>query len=141
MSELIGIMKSKGSPVSRAPRIFVIPIVLAALGAFMVAAPVQAQTVADCQVSIDQLHGATSAATFIGRNAEKDEMSLIGKLVTAADKLDQGKPDDALQPLTQYQAKVSALAVQGKLAAESAAALSEGVSDAIACVQGLATES
>jgi hypothetical protein len=127
--------------VPRAPRSIVISLALAALGAFSVAAPAQAQTVAECQDSIAQLAADTSTTTFIGRNADKDRTGLIGKLGTAAEKLDQGKPDDALQALAQFQAKVVSLNQQGKIAGDSASTLSNGVADAIACVQGLADAS
>jgi hypothetical protein len=131
----------KGFLVLRVPRNLVISLALAALSAFLVAAPAQGQTVADCQGSIEQLRGATLSATFTGRNGAKDQTGLTGKLDTAAEKLEQGKTDDALQALTQFQAKVVALNAQGKIADDGAASLITGVTEAIACVQALAVES
>ena len=103
-------------------------------------APAAAETTtADCQAQIAALRTATLNATFVGQNALKEQTGLVGKLDSAAAKLDQGKFADALQALTQFRDKVVALDAQGKIDPADSQVLIAGANDAIACVQSLTT--
>ena len=73
-----------------------------------------AQTVSECQAQIDALRVQTQNATFIGQNAEKDRVGLLGKLESASVKLSQGKFADAIQALTNFRDKASTLGEQGR---------------------------
>jgi hypothetical protein len=96
-----------------------------------------AESVAECQAKIEALSAATGSATFIGRNAAKDQAALLGKLKSASDKLAQGKFADAIQALTQFRDKVTDLRDQGKIDPDDASALISAANDAIGCVQSL----
>ena len=98
-----------------------------------------AESPAECEAKIEALRAATRSATFTGRNAEKDQAALLGKLKSASEKLAQGKVEDAIQALTQFRDKVADLRDQGKIDPEDANALITGADDAIACVQSLIT--
>jgi len=104
---------------------------------WVAAEPAQAQTVDECQADIGTLKVETQNATFIGRNAAKDQAGLIGKLDSAGAKLSQGKFQDALANLQSFRAKVVALDQQGKIDHEDALLLIAGADEAIACVQDL----
>src|SRR5919112_2992119 len=75
------------------------------------------------------LRAATADATFIGKNAAKDEAGLIGKLDSASAKLGEGKTADAIQSLNDFRTKVVMLNAQGKIDPEDAAALIAGADD------------
>src|SRR5215203_2496347 len=98
-----------------------------------------ALTADDCQLKIANLRTATADATFLGKNAEKDEAGLIGKLDSASAKLGEGKNADAIQSLNDFRDKVIMLNEQGKIDPDDAAALIAGADDAIACINGLET--
>jgi hypothetical protein len=112
-------------------------LIVAALSVLPLAVPVRAATVAECQATIADLRVATQEATFNGQNAVKDQTALLGKLDAAATKLEQGKPADALQALTQFRDKVATLQTQGKIANGDAETLIAGADEAGACVQSL----
>ena len=115
-------------------------LALSTLLLFWSALTASAQTVdGQCQVEIANLRTATADATFIGKNAEKDEAGLIGKLDSASAKLGEGKNADAIQSLNDFRDKVIMLNAQGKIDPEDAAALIAGADDAIACINGLGT--
>lgn len=99
--------------------------------------PAHAQSDDECQAEIAELRAQTQNATFTGRNAAKDEASLIGKLDSASAKLSQGKFDDALANLQSFRAKVETLDQQGKIDQQDAESLVAGADQAIACVQDL----
>jgi hypothetical protein len=80
------------------------------------AAPAGAATVADCQAQIDQLAAQTAASTVTGKNAAKDKSGLLDKLTNANTKLSEGKNEDAVLKLQDFQARVRVLAETGKLA-------------------------
>ena len=111
---------------------------LIALSLLAIAAPAYAATsVEECQQKITDLRTATLNATFIGRNADKDQAGLVAKLDGALVKLSEGKYDDTLANLNQFRTKVQQLDAQGKINSEDAAILLAGSDDAIACVQNL----
>jgi hypothetical protein len=110
-------------------------LVLATLSMLIVAVPTRAQTATDCQPQIAALREATLSATFTGQDATKDEAGLVGKLDSAATKLQQGKGGDAVQALTQFRDKVATLQAQGKIASTDAEALMTGANAAITCIQ------
>jgi hypothetical protein len=119
-------------------------LVLVALSVLAAAAPASAQTTEDvttCQALIADVRTSTvNSTTFV---TAKDQTGLLGKLDTATVKLEQGKPENALQVLIQYRDKVSTLVAQGKLDPADGQLLLDGdtdtggVNDAITCVQGL----
>ena len=100
-------------------------------------AQAQTTTVGDCQAKITALRTATLNATFIGQNAARDQAGLVGKLDSAASKLNEGKRADAIQALTQFRDKVTDLKAQGKISPADADRLIAGANDAIACIQHL----
>ena len=114
-------------------------LALSTLLLFWSALTASAQTVDDCQLKIANLRTATADATFIGKNAEKDEAGLLGKLDSASAKLGEGKNADAIQSLNDFRDKVIMLNEQGKIDPDDAAALIAGADDAIACINGLET--
>ena len=117
-----------------------VALTLVALMLLAAAAPAGATTsAADCQAKIAALRTATLGATFTGQNAAKDQAGLVGKLDSAAAKLDQGKVADALQALTQFRNRVIDLDAQAKIRHDDAITLLAGADDAIACVQNLSS--
>lgn len=89
-----------------------------------------------CTDAVTALKAKTLAARF---KLAKDQAALVGKLDEAAQKLALGKAADAVQKLTDYQLKVQALIVQGKIAASldgavTPAMLLSGAQDAIDCI-------
>ena len=100
------------------------------------ASPAGAQTVEDCQALIGDLQAATASAGFT--NA-KDEAAAAAKLTAAGDKLAEGKADDAILKLTDFQLQVQKLAAapKPKLDADAANGLVTGADAAISCIQGL----
>ena len=115
-------------------------LVVTSMGTARLTPGAAAESVAECQAKIEALHAATGSATFIGRNAAKDQAALLGKLDSASAKLAQGKFADAIQALTQFRDKVATLQNQGKIDPGDANALIAGADDAIACVQSLPVE-
>ena len=100
------------------------------------AAPVGAQTVEECQGLIGGLDSATASAAFLN---PKDQTNARAKLAAASDKLAEGRTDDAVQKLTDFQLQVQKLATapKPKLEADDAAQLTSGADAAISCIQGL----
>ena len=114
-----------------------IGLILVVLSAVAVAAPAGAQTAGECQVIIADL-GETTLAVTSFTNA-KDQAGLVGKLDSAASKLEQGKLDDSVQALIQFQSRVITLSEQGKIDGGDARALVNGAGNAINCVSSLTT--
>jgi hypothetical protein len=88
-----------------------------------------------CATELDALRAAIGAATFVN---PKDRQGLLGKVASAEAKLEQGKPLDAAQALTDLVAKTETLVAQGKLAAGGGAILAAAAA-ALACVTPPAT--
>jgi hypothetical protein len=103
------------------------------------AAPAGAATVADCQAQIDQLAAQTAASTFTGKNAARDKSGLLDKLTNANTKLSEGKNEDAILKLQDFQARVRVLAETGKLAPADAHSLNAGADAAISCINSIGT--
>ncbi len=104
------------------------------------ASPAQAETVTDCLAKIDVLRGQTENATFLGQNPEKNRTGLVTKLDNASAKLAEGKNADAIQKLTDFKTKVTALNTQGKINPDDAQSLISGADDAITCIRALETQ-
>ena len=116
----------------------IIALVALVLAASAVAvAPAGAATVGECQAQIDQLAAQTQAATFTGKNADKDRSGLLGKLTNANTKLSEGKNADAILKLQDFEAQVNTLAQTGKLAPADAQNLIAGADAAIACINSI----
>lgn len=109
-------------------------ILVALLCAVAVPPAVSAATASECQTAIDELRTATADATFIGKNAEKEEAGLLRKLDGASEALAAGKFDDAVKKLTDYRFHAVTIAEAGKLDPGDAAVLTQLADDAIACV-------
>jgi hypothetical protein len=104
------------------------------------ASPAQAETVTDCQAEITDLKSLTVSATFLGKNVAKTEEGLLLKLDAPSAKLDEGKYQDAIDKLTDFQNTVIALDAGGKIDPDNdinASDLEAGADEAISCVQGL----
>lgn len=116
-------------------RFFRHALVLAALLVAVAVPPAaQAATAAECQAQIDALATATDAATFGGRQAEKEEAGLLGKLNGASTALAAGKTLSAAQKLTDFRSHVVTIGEAGKLDSTDAATLVRLADDAITCV-------
>ena len=100
------------------------------------ASPVSAQTVEECQALIGDLQAATASADFANL---KDETGALAKLTAAGEKLGEGKADDAILKLADFQLQVQKLAAapKPKLGAEDATRLVNGADAAISCIRGL----
>ena len=85
------------------------------LGAMGVVPAAVADEPSGCDAEFEALWTQTDAATFEGRNKEKDERGLLDKIAAAEDKFDAGKATDADGKLADYQAKVEQLLSVGKL--------------------------
>ncbi len=96
---------------------------------------------AACTDMINDLKAKTSSATY---KNQKDLDGLLSKLDSAITKLDLNKPADAIQKLTDYRNKVSALISQNKISPSADGTVTpqdllDGADAAIACIQGLMT--
>jgi hypothetical protein len=110
-----------------------------AVSAVATVAPAGAATTGECQAQIDQLATQTQAATFTGKNADRDRSGLLSKLANANTKLSEGKNADAIQKLQDFQAQVGVLGQTGKLAPADADSLAAGADAAIACIDSIGT--
>lgn len=113
----------------------VVPTLLGLALVIGMASAAHAQAVPDCASLIAELRTATGSAEIIGRNADKDRAGLIDKLDMAAEKLEAGKLEDAVQKLVDFQDKVQQLAGAGKMSFADAGQLSAAADLAIACIQ------
>ena len=113
-------------------------LVLAAL-VVAVAAPaaVSASSVDECQAAIGQLREATATATYVGKQAAKEQAGLLGKLDGASRVLAVGKYADTVKKLTDFQSHVVTIGQTGKLDVSDAAVLTELADEAIACVDAI----
>lgn len=122
--------------------ILALSLLAAAPAALVLPAPAEAQTqlftVADCQALITQARQGASTVTITGKNADKDRAGLIAKLDAASSALAKGKTADAVQKLTDFQAKVGQLFAAGHMWPADAAALINQAEQAIDCINGLA---
>ena len=104
---------------------------------------VQAQSVEECQMLIDQVQSDLDTIYGVegigGNHPERTYNSLSSKLVGASTKLDEGKYEDALQNLQNFADAVTAMrdAAKPKLSSDDANLLLVDVNAAIACVQSL----
>jgi hypothetical protein len=114
------------------PVLFV--LIVAVLSVLTITVPVGAQAVTDCQATITALRDATTSATFLGKNAAKDQSGLLGKLDSATTKLALGKVTDASKVLTDFRVKVETLQMQGKITPIDAEVLIARANEAIACL-------
>ena len=89
--------------------------------------------IAAVQVALD---GINDGGRIGGGNAARTYASLSSKLQAALTKLDEDKPVDAFQKLTDFQSAVTSMrdAAKPKLSAEDADVLLAGVSAALDCV-------
>lgn len=89
--------------------------------------------IAAVQVALDAINDGERIG---GRNAARTYAVLSSKLQAALTKLDEDKPVDAFQKLTDFQSAVTSMrdAAKPKLSAEDADVLLAGVSAALSCV-------
>jgi len=110
------------------------------------AVQVNARTMQDCQGLIAGLRADTAAVVITGKSAEKDRAGLLGKLDNASDALARGKFCTAIQKLVDFRNKVNQLIAAGKINSDpnvgvTGQNLVDDANEAIACIQGLATQS
>lgn len=113
---------------------------LAGASLMVVAGAASATTITECKGLISTLQTQTAAAEFVGRNAQKDQDGLVGKLMEASNKLDVAKLADAAQKVGNYRDKVNTLCASGKIAPNSdpsCAALLDGANGALACIANI----
>lgn len=81
---------------------------LAAFAALaFVASAATATTVEQCKWMLTALEGQTNQVELIGRNADKDERALLGKVTEAQAKFALSKFVDSTQKLADYQTKLA----------------------------------
>ena len=97
----------------------------------------QALDMAPCYDAIATLRAQTLVVQF---KSSKDQLGLVRKLDFAKVKLDEAKPLDAVQKLTDYQTQVGSLILGGKIfdsidGTVTPQMLFDGAGAAIACIQ------
>lgn len=100
------------------------------------ASSASATTVEQCNWMLIALKGQTEQIDLVGRNAEKDERALLGKITEAQAKFALSKFVDATQKLADYQAKLT----QVSFAPTSAYKLSDlmlSSNETIACITNI----
>ena len=112
-------------------------VLSALLVAFAAPSAANAATAEACQTQIDALATATDSATFIGKNAEKEEAGLLRTLAGASETLAAGKLADTVKKLSDFRIKAVAHGEDGKLNPADAEALVQLTDDAIACVTSI----
>ena len=97
--------------------------------------------VALCQMAINAAELATQGTEFLGRQADKNEASLLAKLASAELKIADGKFTDALGKLADYQATVISMvdAAKPKIVATDAYGI-DGIADGIGGLDGNAAD-
>lgn len=100
-----------------------------------------AQATSDCQAQIGTLRTVVQSASFSGKNADKEQAGLLGKLEGAETALTAGKNADTVKKLEDFQIKVQDLKASGKIDAASADTLLAGTQQVISCVQASAVTS
>ena len=113
---------------------------LAAIGllaALAVPTVVNAATAAECQLAVAEVRAEVEAGSFSGRQAAKEQASLLGKLEAASESLAAGKSAGAVQKLNDVRLHVVTISGAGKLDAADAAAIVDDVDAAIACVNSI----
>ena len=112
-------------------------VAILALAAFPSTA--QAQTIEECQSLIVQTSSALAGVTIGGNNPDQARAGLQSKLVGASTKLAEGKNDDAVAKLVDFQTSVERLATapKPKISQADAQLLITDANNAIACIQGL----
>ena|SRR6185503_18311181 len=127
-------------------KVLVRSITFATLILAFMAVQVNARTMQDCQGLIAGLRADTAAVVITGKSAEKDRAGLLGKLDNASDALARGKFCTAIQKLVDFRNKVNQLIAAGKINSDpnvgvTGQNLVDDANEAIACIQGLATQS
>lgn len=99
----------------------------------------QAQTLEECQSLIAQTSSDLAGVTIGGNNPDQTRASLQSKLVGASTKLTEGKNEDAIAKLVDFQNSVQKLstAPKPKISQADAQLLTNDANNAIACIQGL----
>lgn len=129
--------------------VFVRSIVFAALAlaltATLIPFHVHASPIQDCQALIAALRDNTETVELTGKNADKNRAALLNKLDNASDALARGKFCGAIQKLTDFRNKVNQLIASGSINADPNAGVTgqdlvDDANEAIACIQGLATQ-
>ena len=105
-----------------------------------------AQTVTQCQEEIAVLKGQAQQVSITGQKAEKDRAGLVGTLDAASLELNKAKFCDAIKKLNDFKVKVNQSVAAGRIntdpnAGTTAQDLLTGADSAIACLQGLVTNS
>ena len=113
-------------------------LVLSAL-LFALAVPpaASAATAQECQTQIESLAAATDSATFIGKNAAKEETGLLRTLAGAAETLAAGKLSDTVKKLSDFRSHAVTIGEAGKLDPADAEVLAQAADEAILCVSSI----
>ena len=92
-----------------------------------------------CSAEFAAARTAVTDAEFLGKQADRDEASLLAKLDDAQAKLDAGKTADALGKLDDFRSKVIAFrdAPKPKIGTEDAQRLLDAVDALIACINSI----
>ena len=120
-------------------RLFRHALVFAALLAIALPTAVNAATVDECQAAIADIGTAASNATFVGKNAAKEETGLLRTLAGASETLAVGKISDTVKKLSDFRLHAVTLGEDGKLDPADAAVLAQLVDEAILCVNSIGT--
>jgi hypothetical protein len=125
----------KGEPLKKL--ILLTLIAILAFGSFPSIA--QAQTIDECQALIDQTSNDLAGIAIGGNNPDQARASLQSKLVGASTKLAEGKNEEAMTKLVDFQTSVEKLATapKPKISQADAQLLMTDANNAIACIQSL----
>ena len=120
-------------------------IAFATLALAFITIQVSATAMQDCAGLIAALRADTTTVVITGKNAEKDRAGLLNKLDAASDSLARGKFCTAIQKLTDFRNKVNQLIADGQINSDPNAGVTgqnlvDDANEAIACIQGLATQ-
>ena len=113
--------------------------ILCALVIFVAAPLAHATTITEVQAMLTSLRTKTESVAISGKQADKDRLTLLGKINEASLKVDQAKFCDAIVKLNDFKVKVNQLIAAGKINQDPAAGTTgqELLNDADAIIAAL----
>ena len=113
--------------------------ILCALVIFVAAPLAHATTITEVQAMLTSLRTKTETVAISGKQADKDRLTLLGKINEASLKVDQAKFCDAIVKLNDFKVRVNQLIAAGKINQDPAAGTTgqELLNDADAIIAAL----
>jgi hypothetical protein len=118
----------------------IILISIVAMSILVIAGPVSATSISECQALIGELQGTLADDVVLGGNhPDRTLTGLQSKLDGASIKLDEVKISDAIKKLNQFGQKIVDMrdASKAKISDDDAALLIDGNDDVLDCIDGL----